>query len=144
MSQNAICRHRNKLRQNFNKYGVVQDEYLKNLGTTNNIEQTYMQDRLGNKDNGQMNQFYRETKTDKMQELRREIEFLERGMQSVRTRLNRIQQGLLLTSSTSMVGIRPKQLIEPEYHDYLENDQDREQTIHENIMYSDQYDLTEK
>ena len=39
-----------------------------------------------------MSQLYRETKTDTMQKLRWEIEFLERGMQIVRIRLNRIQQ----------------------------------------------------
>ena len=60
-----------------------------------------------------------------MQKLRREIEFLERGLPMVRMRLNRIQD-LLLTPTTSMVGIRPKQLIELKYHDYLENDLYRE------------------
>ena len=57
-----------------------------------------------------------------MQKLRREIEFLERGMQRIRMGLNTIQQDPLLIPTTSMVGIRPNQLIEPEYHDYLEND----------------------
>ena len=79
-----------------------------------------------------------------MQKLRREIEFLERGMQRVRMRFNRITQDLLLTPTTSMVGVRPKQLTEPEYHDYLENDQYREQMIHEHIMHADQIYLTEK
>ena len=41
-----------------------------------------------------------------------------------------------------MVGIRPKQLIETEYHVYLENEQDREKMIL--AMYADQYDLTKK
>ena len=79
-------------RQNFNEYELVQDEYLNNLGTTDNIEQTHTQERLGNINNRQMRQLYRETKTDKIKKLRREIEFLERGMQTVRTRLSRIQQ----------------------------------------------------
>ena len=52
-----------------------------------------------------MSQLYRETKTDKIQKLRREIECLERVMQRVRTRLNRIQQDPSLIPSTSMVGI---------------------------------------
>ena len=68
---------------------------------------------------------------------------IERGMQKVRTRLDRIQDQLI-TPSTSMVGVEPKQLIEPEYHDYLNSNQDRVQTIHEHAMYDDRYDLTEK
>ena len=54
-------------RPNFNEYELVQDEYLKNLGTTEKLEQTYRQDRLGNNDNGQLSHLYQETKTDKMQ-----------------------------------------------------------------------------
>ena len=46
-----------------------------------------------------------------MQKLRLEIEFLERGMQRVRIRLDIIQQDLL--TSASLVGIRPKHLTEP-------------------------------
>ena len=45
-----------------------------------------------------------------MQKLRRQIEFLERGMQRVRMRLNRIQQDPLLTPVSSLTGIKPKQL----------------------------------
>ena len=67
--------------------------------------------------------------------MRREIEFLERCMQRERTRLKRIQQDLLLIPETSMIGIRPKQLIEPEYPHYPENDHYREQMIHEHAMY---------
>ena len=95
-------------RQSFHEYELAQDEYLKHLGIKDNIEQTCTQDKLGNKDDRWMSQLYQETKTDKMQRLRREIEFLERGMQRVRARLDRIQQDLLLTPSTSMVGVRPK------------------------------------
>ena len=32
-------------RQNFNEYELVWDEYLKHLGTPDNIKQTYTQDR---------------------------------------------------------------------------------------------------
>ena len=53
-------------RQNFNGYELVQDEYLKNLGTPGSIEQTYPQDKLGNKDNGKVSELYRETNTDKI------------------------------------------------------------------------------
>ena len=79
-----------------------------------------------------------------MPKLRREIKFLERGMQSVRMRLNRIQQDLLLTPATSMIGIRPKQLIEPEYYNYPANDHYGEQIICEHDMYVEQNDLIKK
>ena len=65
-------------------------------------------------------------------------------MQRVRMKLNRIQQDHLLTSTTSMAGIILKQLIEPEYHDYLDNDHYREQMIYEHTMYAEQNDLIEK
>ena len=55
-------------------------------------------------------------------------------------RLNRIQQEPLLTPITSMTGIRPKQLIEPEYHDYPENDHFGERMIHEHAIYTEQND----
>ena len=62
-------------RQNCNEYELVQDKYMKNSRRTNSIEQTSAKDRLGNKDNGKMSLLYRETKTDKMQKWRSEIEF---------------------------------------------------------------------
>ena len=34
--------------QHFNKYELVQDKHLKNMGTNENIEQTYRCSRLGN------------------------------------------------------------------------------------------------
>ena len=43
-----------------------------------------------------------------------------------------------------MAGIRPKQLIEPEYYDYLENDNYSEWMIHDNAMYTEQNDLIKK
>ena len=42
-----------------------------------------------------------------------------------------------------MLGIRPKQLIQPEYHDYLDKYQDRVCMIHECAMYVDRYDITD-
>ena len=50
-------------------------------------------------------------------------------------RLYRIQQGPLLTPTTAMASIRPKQLIEPEYHNYPENDHYIDQMICEHDMY---------
>ena len=42
---------------------------MTNLGTTENIEQIYRKDRLGNNDNGQVSQLYWETKTAKMKKI---------------------------------------------------------------------------
>ena len=61
-------------RQDFNDYKVIQDKYLRNLGMKDLIHKNY--DTCQIKD-------YRQTKnrkTDKMSKLRKEIEFLERGM----------------------------------------------------------------
>ena len=52
-------------KQNFNEYELKQ-EYVKNLGMTDNIEQTYPPEKWGHKDIWCMRQLYRETKTDKM------------------------------------------------------------------------------
>ena len=116
-------------RENFNKYELVQDEYLKNSWVTENIKQNHGQDRLEKNDNWQFSQLYRETKKDKMKKSKKEIKFLERGMQRVTMRLNRMQQDLLLTPTASMTSIRPKHLTEPEYHNYPENDHYIDQMI---------------
>ena len=42
--------------QGFNEYELVQDEYLKTVGTNKNIEQPYRLDSLGNNDKRQLNQ----------------------------------------------------------------------------------------
>ena len=77
---------------------------LRNLEMTENIELSYPPEKLGNQDNRQISQILRETKTDKMCNLRREIEFLGRGMQRVRIKLNR-SQDLIQMPSTSIAGI---------------------------------------
>ena len=66
--------------QTFTEYESAQDEYLINSETNENIDQTYRQDRLGNNDHGQLSQLYEDTKTDKVQNLRRVIKLIERGM----------------------------------------------------------------
>ena len=58
-----------------------------------------------------------------MQKLRQEIEFLERGMQRVKTRLSKIQQDPLLSPTTLLIGMKDKQLIRLEYHNYPGDDQ---------------------
>ena len=70
--------------QNLNEFELVQDEHLKTLETNKKKEQTNRQDWLGNNDHSQLSQLYRDTKTEKTRQLRREIEFLDRGMQRVR------------------------------------------------------------
>ena len=91
-----------------------------------------------------MSQLYGDPKTDKMQKLRREMGFLEKGMQRVRMRLDTIQEDPLLTHTTSLTGIKPKQLIGPEYNGYPKYDHYWELMIHENAIYPEQNDLIEK
>ena len=64
-------------------------------------------------------------KIDKMGKFKRELEFLERGMQRVKTKLQKLQQDHTLTPSMSMAGIRPKQFIDQ--HDYHVMKQGKEQ-----------------
>ena len=64
-----------------------------------------------------MSLILRETKTDKMSKMGREMAFLERGMQTVRTKPNRLQKDLTQMPSTSTAGICPRQLLEQDYHD---------------------------
>ena len=89
-------------RQDTNDYELIQYEYLRNLGMTDLMDENY--DTCQIRDHRQMQ---KEIKTDKMSTLRKEIEFLERAMQRVRTKLKRLQQDP--TPSTSMTGLRPKQ-----------------------------------
>ena len=51
-------------RQNFNEYELVQNDNMENLRTNENRQQTCRQERLGNDDYGQLNQLYRDTKTE--------------------------------------------------------------------------------
>ena len=81
-------------------------------------------------------------KTDKISKLRKEIEFLERGMQRVRTKLKRLQQDPTITSSMSIISLRPKQL--GEQHDYHAIEEGRHQVRCENDMCSDPYTTIEQ
>ena len=52
-----------------------------------------------------------------MSKLKRELEFLEMGMQRVKTKLQKLQKDSTLMPSMSMVGIRPKQFVDQnDYH----------------------------
>ena len=53
------------------------------------------------------NQTQKDTKTDRMSKLKREIEYLERGMQRIRMTLNKLQQDPTQTPVTSRVSSRP-------------------------------------
>ena len=59
-----------------------------------------------------------EPNINKVSKLRTEVEFLEREMQRVWTKLKKIQQDPTLTTSMSTVGLRPKQFVYK--HDYDE------------------------
>ena len=53
-------------------------------------------------------QIQKEIQINKMSKLRKEIKFLERGMQGVRAKLRRLQQDPTQTSSTLMIGFKTK------------------------------------
>ena len=99
---------------------------MRNLRPHENLEQIFWQESLDKSSHENLQQISRETKSDKMQKLRWKTELLERGMQRVKTRLSKIQQDPLLAPTTSLTGIRPKQLIRLEYHNYPEDDQYQE------------------
>ena len=54
----------------------------------------YWQEKLDKKNHEHIQLIARETRSNKMQKLKREIEFLERGMQRVKMRLSKIQDPL--------------------------------------------------
>ena len=55
-------------------------------------------------------------KSEKMGKLQRELKFLQRNVQRVRTKLQKLQHDPSLTPSTSTADLQPKQLINQ--HDY--------------------------
>ena len=73
-------------------------------------------------------------KIDKMDKLKREVEFSERGMQIVWTKLHKVQQDPTLTPSMSMVGLKPKQFVD--HHDYHIMKQGKFQDTHDNDRYN--------
>ena len=97
-------------------YELVQEEYLRNLEMTDNTEKSYPLEKLDNQDIWTMSQILSETKIDKMSNVRREIEFLERGMHRERTKLDRSQHDPIQTLSMSIIGIIEK-------HDSHDTDQ---------------------
>ena len=85
---------------------------------------------------------HEEPKINKMSKLRREVEFLERGMQRVRTKLKRLQQDATLTPSMSTVGLRPKQFVDQNAYHNME--QGNIQVTHDNDMYINPYSTLEQ
>ena len=110
----------------------------------NNLEQVFQPESLEKGNYKNLQQMARETKSNKMQKLRQEIEFLERGMQRVKTRLSKIQQDLLLTPTMSLTGIRPKQLTRSDYDNYPEDDHYPEYIIQEHDIKTEQHDIIER
>ena len=84
-----------------------------------------------------MSPILRKTKTENVSKLRREFEVLERGMQRVRTKLDRLHQDPAQTYLMSIIGMRPKELIGQ--YDYHYKDQGRIQASHENDICIDPY-----
>ena len=74
------------------EHELVQDEYMRTL------EQIFWLESLDKSRHENFQQIFRETKSDKMQKLRWEINFLERGMQRVKTRLSKIEQDPFLNT----------------------------------------------
>ena len=82
-------------RQDFNDHDVVQDEYLKSLTVTDNLERTYLQDMSNPQNDKQLGQHSKARSgitADRMSKLKRDLEYLERGMQVIRLTLAKLQQ----------------------------------------------------
>ena len=77
-----------------------------------------------------------ESKIDKMSKLRREVEFLEREMQRVRTKLKRLQKD---PTNIFHAYSRTKTKQSIGQHDYYETEQSNVQVTHDNYMYIDIY-----
>ena len=76
-----------------------------------------------------------------MGKLKRELEFLERGMQRVKTKLQKLQD-TTLKASPSTVGIRPKQFVDQ--HDYHVMKQSKVQGAYDHDRYIGPYSTIEQ
>ena len=72
-----------------------------------------------------------------MGKLKRKLEFLEIGMQRIKTKLQKLQQDPTLTPSISTVGIRPKQFVDQ--HDYHIMKQGNAQDTYDHDRYIGPY-----
>ena len=69
-----------------------------------------------------------------MGKLKRELKFLERNVQRVRTKLQKLQHDPTLTPSTSTVDLQPKQFINQ--HDYHTITQSKVHDTHDHDTYT--------
>ena len=83
-----------------------------------------------------------EPKLDQMGKFRREVDFLERGMQRVRIKLQKLQQDPTQTPSMSMVGLKPKQIVDQ--YDCHVMEQGKVQDTHGNDRYIGLYSTIEQ
>ena len=83
-----------------------------------------------------------EPQIDIMGKLRREVEFIEKGMHRVRTKLQKLQPDPPLTPSMSVVGLRPKQFVDQ--HDYHIMELGKVQDSHDNDGYIGLYSTIEQ
>ena len=116
------------------------------LTVTDNLEGTYLQDMLNpwnDRQLGQHSQVRSDKTVDRMSKLKREMDYLERGMQRVRMKLAKLQQDPTQTQVTSRIGIGLKKIIDQQdYH--INAEQDRNQDIYNTNMYSGPYPTIEQ
>ena len=72
-----------------------------------------------------------------MGRLQRKLKFLERNVQRVRTKLQKLQHDLTLTPSTNTADLQPKQLIIQ--HNYHTVAQSKVHDTHDHDTYTDSY-----
>ena len=109
-------------RQDFCDHDAIQHEYLDKLGMR------YPQD-----EDPYLQEWYRQRqekqKLEKICKLQREWKFLERNVQRVKTKLQKLQHCLTLTPSTNTADLWPKLLISQ--HDYHTVTQSKVHDTHE-------------
>ena len=74
----------------------------------------------------------------RMSKLKKEMEFLERGMQRIRMKLAKLQSDPTQTPVTSRIGSTPKKIINQQDY-YIDQGKDRNQEIYNTNMYYDPY-----
>ena len=82
------------------------------------------------------------SKIDKMGKSKREVEFLEKGMQRFKTKLQKLQQDPALAPSMSTVGLRPKQFVDQ--HNCHVTKEGKVQGTHDNDRYIGPYSTIEQ
>ena len=70
--------------------------------------------------------------------------YIEKGIQRVRIKLNRLQQDSIQTPSTSIADKQPRHLLEQHYHEHQDKDQDRVQMRYEHDENDLPYDSRQR